>query len=241
MPPARPDSRTYRVLAFVLRPVLSTMTRKDWQGQENVPATGGVIIAANHATQFDPLTFAHYVYDAGRAPKIMAKHSLWDVPVLGRLLSATGMIPVRRGSADALSSLGDAAKALAEGECVAVFPEGTVTRDPELWPMIGKTGVARLALTSRAPVVPVAQYGAHRILPQYSKRFRPYPRKDVAVHAGPPVDLSDLYDRKIDSAVLREATARIMREITALQEQIRGEKAPAQPFDPHRPRKTENP
>ncbi|BDZ43089.1 1-acyl-sn-glycerol-3-phosphate acyltransferase [Paraoerskovia sediminicola] len=236
MPIAHPESKTYRALAVVLRPLLSSMTRKDWQGQANVPATGGVLIAANHATQFDPLTFAHYVYDAGRAPKIMAKHSLWKVPVLGPILTHTGMIPVRRGSSDALASLGDAAKALEAGECVAVFPEGTVTRDPELWPMVGKTGVARLALTTRVPVVPVAQYGAHRILPQYSKKFRPYPRKDVSVHAGPPVDLSDLYDRNIDGAVLREATERIMAAITVLQEGIRGASAPQPPFDPRRSR-----
>ncbi|GIJ00477.1 1-acyl-sn-glycerol-3-phosphate acyltransferase [Sediminihabitans luteus] len=232
MPKAHPESRTYRALGFFLRPLLSSMVVKDWQGQENIPATGGLVVAANHVTQFDPLTFAHYLYDTGRAPKIMAKHSLWDVPVVGRVLRNTGMIPVRRGSSEALASLTLAAEQLEAGECVAVFPEGTVTKDPEMWPMVGKTGVARLALTSRTPVVPVAQFGAHQILAPYSNKFRPWPRKKVSVHAGPPVVLDDLYDRPQDGPTLKEATARIMRAITELEAGIRGVPAPPAPYDP---------
>jgi len=112
-----------------------------------------------------------------------------------------------------------------------VFPEGTLTRDPDLWPMVGKTGAARLALSSGVPVIPVAQWGPQLILPQYSKRLHPFPRKKVSIHAGPPVDLSDLRGRPQDSAVLTEATERIMAAITALLEEIRGEKAPAVRYD----------
>lgn len=239
MTSARPASRTYRAAAVLLRPFLSAMTRRDWQGAEHLAGPGGVIVAANHVTQFDPLTLAHFLYDQGRAPAIMAKHSLWDVPLLGSLLTNTGMIPVRRGSSAALESLETAAARLAEGRCVAVFPEGTVTRDPDLWPMVGKTGTARLALMTNVPVVPVAQFGAHRILPAYSKKFRPIPRKDVAVHAGAPVDLDDLRDRPMDGVVLKEATARIMGAITALEAGIRGE-TPPEPFDPRAARSTED-
>src|SRR5690606_31294283 len=130
----------------------------------------------------------------------------------------TGMIPVHRNTSGAASSLTSAVDRLAAGECVAVFPEGTLTRDPDLWPMTGKTGAARLALSSRAPVIPVAQWGPQEILGQYSKRLRPFPRKRVQVLAGPPVQLEDLYDRPLDSAVLREATERIMDAITVLLE-----------------------
>ncbi len=230
VPPVQPDNRTYRRVAAVVRPILLAITRRDWRGRENIPA-GGFIAAGNHMTNVDPLTFAHFLYDNGRPPKILAKASLFAVPVLGGLLRRTGMIPVQRNTAAAASSLSSAMDALRSGECVAVFPEGTLTRDPDLWPMVAKTGVARLALTTQAPVVPIAQWGAQRILGRYKKLLKPFPPKTVTVVAGPPVDLSDLYDRPQDAATLREATDRVMAAITALLEDIRAEKAPAVPFD----------
>ncbi|MCB7137927.1 lysophospholipid acyltransferase family protein [Cellulosimicrobium marinum] len=230
MPSLPPTPRAYRVLASVLRPILFAITRRDWQGAEHLPPTG-VIVAANHVTEVDPVTLAHFLYDQGRAPKITAKASLWKVPVVGPVLRRTGMIPVHRGTSGAAQALVDSTAQLDGGECVVFFPEGTLTRDPDGWPMQGKTGVARLALTSRAPVVPVGQWGAHRLLAPYGKLFKPIPPKHVAVHAGPPVDLSDLYDRPLDAATLREATDRIMAAITVQVEQIRGEKAPAERFD----------
>src|SRR5690606_689346 len=123
-----------------------------------------------------------------------------------------------------------AVASLEAGECVAVFPEGTLTREPDLWPMAGKTGVARLALTTRAPLIPIAQWGAQDLLGRYKKLLKPFPRKQVTVVAGPPVDLSDLYGRPLDTVVLREATERVMSAITALLEDIRGEKAPAERY-----------
>lgn len=224
-------SFTYRLAAGILKPVLVAMGVKDWQGTEHLPTTGGYLAVANHITNLDPLTFAHFLYDSSRPPRILAKASLWKVPVLKGVLVRTGMIPVHRGTAGAASSLADAVRQLESGECVAVFPEGTLTRDPDLWPMVGKTGAARLALSSGVPVIPVAQWGPQLILPQYSKRLHPFPRKKVSVHAGPPVDLSDLLDRPQDAAVLTEATERIMAAITALLEEIRGEKAPAVRYD----------
>lgn len=224
----------YRVVAGILKPFLRMVGKRDWQGTEHLPSTGGYIAASNHMTNFDPLTFAHYLYDSSRPPRILAKASLWKVPVLGAVLTRTGMIPVHRNTAGAASSLAVAVAQLQGGECVAVFPEGTLTRDPDLWPMVGKTGAARLALSSRVPVVPVAQWGPQDILPQYSKRLRPFPRKKVSVHAGPAVDLADLYDRPMDAAALREATERIMAAITGLLEEIRGESAPAVRFDMRR-------
>ena len=182
-------------------------------------------------TNVDPLTFAHFLYDNGRPPKILAKASLFSVPVLGGLLRRTGMIPVQRNTAAAASSLSAAVDALRSGECVAVFPEGTLTRDPDLWPMVAKTGVARLALTTQAPVIPIAQWGAQRILGRYKKLLKPFPPKPVTVVAGPAVDLSDLYGRPQDAATLREATDRVMAAITTLLEDIREEKAPAVRFD----------
>lgn len=83
MPKAHPDSRAYRLVALIVRPLMFTITRRDWRGEENIPATGGFIAAGNHMSNIDPLTFAHFLYDNGRAPKILAKASLWKVPLLG--------------------------------------------------------------------------------------------------------------------------------------------------------------
>ena len=225
---------TYRIVAVIVKPFLRAMCKRDWQGTEHLPTTGGYIAAANHMTNLDPLTFAHFLYDSSRPPRILAKASLWKVPVLRTVLTKTGMIPVHRNSSGAASSLADAVAQLQSGECVAVFPEGTLTRDPDLWPMVGKTGVARLALSSGVPVIPVAQWGPQEILPQYSKRLRPFPRKKVSIHAGPPVDLTDLHGRPMDASVLKEATERIMTAITTLLEEIREESAPAVRYDMRR-------
>lgn len=227
-------NRAYRNVARLLRPLLYAITRRDWRGAEHLPTGTGFIAAGNHMTNVDPLTFAHFLYDNGTAPRIMAKSSLFGIPVVGGLLRITGMLPVYRGTGAAARSLGAAEEALAAGECVAVFPEGTLTRDPDLWPMTAKTGVARLALTTRTPVVPIAQWGAQNLLGRYRKLFKPIPPKRITVLAGPPVDLSDLYDRPQDTATLREATERVMAAITAQLAEIRGEEPPATPYDPRR-------
>jgi 1-acyl-sn-glycerol-3-phosphate acyltransferase len=219
------------MVAMIVRPFLRATTRRDWRGTGNLPREGGFIAAGNHATEIDPLTFAHVLYDNGFAPRILAKASLFKVPGFGAILRATGQLAVDRGTTRAGDSLEPAVAALAAGEVVAVFPEGTLTRDPDLWPMAGKTGVARLALASRVPVIPIAQWGATELLPRYSKRLRPFPRKQIYVIVGRAVPLDDLYDRPRDSAVLREATERVLDAITALLEQIRGESAPTPRFD----------
>ncbi|HEY0187216.1 MAG TPA: lysophospholipid acyltransferase family protein [Cellulomonas sp.] len=227
-------NRAYRNLARILRPPLYAVQRRDWRGAENLPTGTGFIAAGNHLTNIDPFTFVHYLYDNGVAPKILAKSSLFRVPVVGWVLRSTGQIPVHRYTTEAGKSLTTAEEALAEGECVAVFPEGTLTRDPDLWPMVAKTGVARLALTSQVPVVPIAQWGAQELLGRYSKRFRPIPPKKITVVAGPPVDLSDLYGKPLETATLREATERVMSAITALLAEIRGETPPAEVYDMRR-------
>lgn len=231
MPVARPESRAFRAIAWLVRTLMFAIVRYEWSGGRNLPPQGGFIAAANHATELDALTFAHYLFDHGYEPRILAKRSLFTAPVVGWVLRATNMIPVDRGTADAGRSLQDAREQLGAGACVAIFPEGTITRDPDLWPMEGKTGLARIALSTRMPVVPVAQWGATDVLPRYGRMLRPFPRKRVQVVAGPPVDLSDLYDRPLDSATLREATSRVMDAITQLLAGLRGEPAPAARFD----------
>ncbi|MFD8757135.1 lysophospholipid acyltransferase family protein, partial [Kitasatospora sp. NPDC059577] len=206
--------------------------RPDWRGTEHFPRQGGYITAVNHNSVFDPFVYGYFQYRTGLPPRFLIKSSLFTRPLVGPLLRAAGQIPVERASSRAAQALDGAREALARGECVAIYPEGTLTRDPDLWPGPGKTGAARLALMTRAPVVPVAQWGAHRVVPPYGlggRRVRLRPRPTFVVAVGPPVDLSDLYDLEPTAAVLHEASARIMAAITAVLEDIRGERHPGHP------------
>jgi 1-acyl-sn-glycerol-3-phosphate acyltransferase len=116
---------------------------------------------------------------------------------------------------------------------LGVYPEGTLTRDANSWPMVAKTGLARLAVMSKAPVIPVAQWGAQRVLPAYSKKFRLFPRTKLQVKAGAPLDFSKWYGKEGDPEAMAEATAYAMAAITSILEELRGEKRPADIFDPH--------
>lgn len=221
-----------RLAVVVLRPLLMVLTHRDWRGGERIPRTGGVLVVVNHNSYFDPLTVAHFVWDSGRTPRFLAKASLFRLPLAGRVLAGAGQIPVYRHSSDAAKAYSAAVQAVRSGECVVIYPEGTVTRDPDLWPMVGKTGAARVALATGAPVVPVAQWGSHEILAPYAKRPRFFPRKTVRFSAGPAVELDDLRAQPLNAEVLRTASTRILAAITVQLESIRGERAPAQRFDP---------
>ena len=232
---------TYRTVAFFVKPLLWLMSARKWEGVENFPEKGGLIVASNHTSNIDPLTMAHFVYNNAGAPKILAKASLWKIPLVGTLLRKTGQIPVERGTANAAASLKAAKIQLDAGNVVAVFPEGTLTKDPDLWPMVAKTGVARMALISQKPVIPVAQWKVHEVLPQKAKFPTLIPRKKVQILAGPPVDLRDLYDQPLNSVTLQEATRRIMKEITNLLGELRGQTPPEEPYHPVKAKIQEKP
>ncbi len=221
--------------AASLRPVLWLSTRPDWRGAENIPPSGGCLIVANHTSMFDPPVVAHFVYDNGRSPRFLAKSSLFKVPLMGRVLRGAGQIPVYRESRDATKAFTAAVEAVNRGECVLVYPEGTVTRDPQLWPMAGKTGAARIALATGAPVIPVAQWGAQLVLPRHAKFPRLLPPKKVVVRAGPPVDLDDLRGSDHTADVLREVTERLLDAVTGLLGEIRGEQPPPRRLDSRTP------
>jgi 1-acyl-sn-glycerol-3-phosphate acyltransferase len=216
---------------MLLRALVMPLTRRDWQGAEHLPSTGGFVVCPNHISYVDPFAFAHFLYDNGHPPFFLAKSEVFEIPVLGRLLTAAQQIPVHRGTSEAAQAFSAAVAAVQDGKCVPIFPEGTLTRDPQMWPMTARTGAARVALTTRCPVIPVAQWGPQEILGPYAKRPHVLPPKTMRMLAGPPVDLSDLYDRPLDAATLKEATARILDAITRQLETLRGEKAPAIRFD----------
>lgn len=221
----------YRFAAAILRPPLMVLTKRDWRGAEQIPRTGGVILCTNHVSYFDPLSFAHFVHDRGRTIRFLAKEALFRIPLIGRVIKGAGQIPVYRGSRDAALAYRGALAAIHRGECVAIYPEGTVTRDPELWPMVGKTGAARVALATGAPLIPIAQWGPHEVLAPYSKRLRLFPRKTMHLAAGPPVDLSEFAGRDLTPELLRAATEKIMAAIAAQLAELRGDQPPAVRFD----------
>jgi len=227
-------SKGWRVFVVaILRVLLRLLMRYEWSGRENFPKTGGVILAPNHLSYADWPAVALFSDAYGhRFPVFMIKSAIFEVKVLGPLMYKLGELPVYRGRGDAGLVLKQAEQALRKGACVIVYPEGTASRDPDLWPMVGKTGAARLALTTGAPVIPVAHWGAQVILPYGTSKPHLWPRKTVRMVAGPPVDLSAYAGQRLSASVLRAATADIMADITGLLAKIRQETPPAVPYDP---------
>ncbi|MFN2538889.1 MAG: lysophospholipid acyltransferase family protein [Mycobacteriales bacterium] len=220
----------YRLAVVLLKPLLLALTRRRWSGFENVPDDGGVILAANHISYADPLILADAIaFSTKRMPRYLAKASLFEGNgIVGRTMRGAGQIPVHRNTADASAALKDAVDALHRGELITIYPEGTVTRDPDKWPMAARTGVARLALLSGAPVIPIAQWGAQQIHDSYRRKgIHLLPRHDVIVQAGPAVDLEPFRGKELTSEVLHQATDAIMAAIREMLEGIRDEPAPA--------------
>jgi 1-acyl-sn-glycerol-3-phosphate acyltransferase len=227
---------SYRFTVAILFPFLRVAVRWDIRdGDRLTDEPGGVIVAPNHLSWFDPFVMAFAVWTADRPPRFLGKEAVFRIPVLGRIIAGAGQIPVYRETADASSAIRDALSALGRGECVVVYPEGTMTRDPGLWPMSGKTGAVRLALESGRPLVPVAQWGPQEVMRPYVKEFRILPRKTMRVWVGEPVDLSDLRALPVDHDVLEQGTDRLMDAITDLLAGIRGEPAPAERLTFRRP------
>ena len=221
-------------LAAIVVPLVSLIARVEIIDGEKLPRQGPYVLAPSHSTEFDPLIVALAVWRMGRAPRFMAKESLFKVPVLGWALRATGMVPVARSSsASAARQTIAASELLVEhGRGVIVYPEGTLTRDPDLWPMRGKTGAVRLALADDIPLVPMAHWGAQDILPRYGKLSLWPLRRHVRVIVGDPVDLSQWSGKQAQPAALVAGTDRLMNDIAQLLSQLRGEPAPEKRWNP---------
>jgi 1-acyl-sn-glycerol-3-phosphate acyltransferase len=224
----------WNIAVPLVKPLLLATTTRTWVGGEKLPETGGCIVVFNHVSHVDPLIAAHFVYDHGRLPRYLAKSGLFKNRVLGFFLTAAGQIPVERLTKSAVGAYDAAVAAVRNGECVVVYPEGTLTRDPAQWPMTGKTGAARIALETGCPVIPVGQWGPQQLLAPYARRPNLFPRKHITMRAGDPVDLSDLVALPRTPEVVQQATDRIMAALTEQVALIRGEVAPAERFDPRR-------
>ncbi|GAB3843463.1 lysophospholipid acyltransferase family protein [Nesterenkonia populi] len=219
-------SPAWRFAAGIVRPGMNVLMGKDWQGLEKIPSDGCIVVA-NHVSAVDPLAVLHAVYRSGTTPHIMAKESLFRVPVLGALMRKVQLIPVARGDREKSQQSFEAAyEIIQQGGAVVIYPEGTLTKDPGLWPMRMKTGAARLALITGAPVIPLSHWGTHRFLPRGKKLPRILPRRRYSLRADKPVDLSDLRGRPLSRTLLAEATQRIEQALTDGVAELRGEPAP---------------
>jgi len=222
-------------LAAIVVPLAGLIFKVEVEGGEKLPREGAYVLAPNHMSEIDPIVVAVAVWRMGRAPRFMAKESLFRVPVLGWVLRKTGMVPVARSSSSsaARSTIEESEKLVRHGRGVIVYPEGTLTRDPDLWPMRGKTGAVRVALEGDIPLIPLAHWGVQEVMPRYGKSISLWPpRKRVRVVIGEPVDLGDFRDEHMQPSALNAATARLMDAIAVLVGRLRGQTPPAERWDP---------
>jgi 1-acyl-sn-glycerol-3-phosphate acyltransferase len=202
---------------------------------------GPLILAPNHIGTFDPIALTAACLVRRIHPRIMATGGLFRAPIVGAAFRASGHIRVDRRTATVADALQVAKRALDQRSVLLGYPEGKISLDPGGWPERGKTGLARLALAARVTVVPVAQWGAHEVLPWGFPRgtmraiTRAVTRHPVLrVHFGAPVDLSDLDSSRPGAA--QKATDRIMDAITEDLQKLRVQE-PRLPrwIDPGRP------
>lgn len=202
--------------------------KRVYRNAERIPREGGALLLLNHVSHMDPAVDAVFVHRQKRVPRFLGKESLTRTPLFGKIFVGAGQIPVSRGSAAAGDSLKAAHQALADGKVVVIYPEGTITKDPDGWPKKPFTGAARLALETDVPVIPIARWGTNHIFNGYTKKFTPFPRKKITHLVGEPMDLSAYKNGSTRSASkLREVTDLMMTEITALLAEIRQEEPPA--------------
>jgi len=223
----------FKIGAGILIPIFRLVMKRDWRGAEKLPKSGPVIVVSNHLSYLDVLVLSDFLFTNGRAPRYLGKSGVFRVPIIGKILLAAGQIPVERETDDAKKAVDHAKILLEKGHLLGVYPEGTLTRDENLWPMIAKTGCARLALATDTPVIPIAQWGSQKILPRYTNRIHLFPRKTIEIRVGDPINLAPWKGKHEDPQALIEATAAIMQALTVMIEDMRGEKRPALIFDPH--------
>jgi 1-acyl-sn-glycerol-3-phosphate acyltransferase len=209
----------YHVTEWLLRPVVVPWFRWNLEGMEHIPAHGPLLVAANHISYFDPLVAALAIDNAGRRPRFLTKSELFDSPFLRPILDGTRQIKVERGSGST-APVDQALAALRDDQVVVVYPEATITRNPDFSPMQGKTGIARLALTSEVPVMPFAVWGTQPVWQRGGRRSLKRGRP-IWAKASAPLDLSEFSDRRDDPATLRAATDRIMEEVARLVDDLR--------------------
>lgn len=188
----------YAVAKTIFRALFRFLFRVRVTGAENLPSEGPVVLCSNHISWWDPPNVGCAVT---RKVHFMAKEELFQIPILGFLITRMGAFPVRRGTADR-TAIRRALEVLRQGGVLGLFPEGTRSRTGRLRP--AEPGAALIAIRSGAPVLPVAIEGPYR-------PFRP-----VAVRIGPPLSLAAHDGGRITQATLARASREIMAGIAAL-------------------------
>jgi 1-acyl-sn-glycerol-3-phosphate acyltransferase len=217
--PVRPVEPWFHFAEFALRPPIAVWFNWRFEGMEHIPAEGPVLVACNHISYLDPLAHANMLVKAGRRPRFLAKKELYGNWLVRHVLEGAHQIPVERGSGSTAPVL-SAVQALREGEAVVVYPEGTITRNPDSSPMEGKTGVARLTLVSDVPVLPLAVWGSQYVWQREGLKDVRFGRP-IWVKAGPPIDFSEFDEHRDDPATLRKVTDAVMDELARLVEDLR--------------------
>jgi 1-acyl-sn-glycerol-3-phosphate acyltransferase len=201
----------YDVVKLLLQPLLRMFFRVRVTGAEHIPATGPLILAANHQafcdSVFIPLVVPRRVTFVAKSDYFKSWKTRW-------FFRAVGQIPMERGGGKASSeSLNEALKLLAAGGVLGIYPEGTRSPDERLHR--GRTGVARLVLAAGCPVVPVGIRGTREVQPIGKKMLKPF--RTVEIRFGEPIDFRARYgDRLQDRLVLRQITDELMFEISEL-------------------------
>jgi 1-acyl-sn-glycerol-3-phosphate acyltransferase len=232
--PGRAAAVLYAVAAAALGLVTATVSRvtiERQRGYRHVARAlpvGPIIVIANHTSYADGVLLVLACRRLGRSLRLLAKAGLFRVPLFGRALRSLGFIPVARGEAGGGGALDAATQALAAGEAVGIFPEGTITGDPNRWPLRSKTGAVRLALQTGAPIVPVAMVGAEGLLDRSGnvrrllKNIVLRPRVEIAV--GDAIDVRSLAGGRHDPPpeTVRQLADVVMGELVALLAEVRG-------------------
>ncbi|QOL32042.1 lysophospholipid acyltransferase family protein [Bifidobacterium eulemuris] len=229
---AQNPKATKRLLAGVSVVFRASCKTKAW-GLEHVPETGTFITAATHVTMFDVFVPMMSLFHQGRRPRYMAKAEMAKWPLIGKWFQLVGMQPVQRRSGKAKDIVDTSIDIVTSGRPLTVWPEGTVTRDPQKWPMSMKNGVGMIALESsrrlgyQVPLFCAVTWGAASI-----NHWWPWPRKNVVMCYDAALDYADLLEgmdgwgEEPPVELADELTRRIRVRMTEIMAEIRGEQAP---------------
>lgn len=209
----------FQIARWVVLPIAYTYFSWRFEDLQKIPAAGPVLVACNHASYLDPIANAYAVVKAGRRPRFLSKIEMFQIPLIGRVMRGAGQIPVRRGTRDRTPLL-KAGEALDRGEVVMIYPEGTVTKREDGLPMLGKTGVVRLALETNVPITPMASWGSAPVW-QKSGPGNLRPRRPIWVKVGDPIVVAGRGVEVGDPEGLRMLTQEVMGAITELATDLR--------------------
>ncbi len=194
------------------RLLFAIIFRRKIVGAENIPQDGPALICANHQSFIDPPLVGSSVR---RPIHYMARHDLFSVPVLGRLIARVNAFPVKRAGGGDPAAFKNIFRLLQDKEIVLLFPEGTRSRDGNLQKPLPGAGL--IVYQAKVPVIPCYVHGSREVLPRGSRFLHFHP---LTVTFGRPIDFSAYYQREKSKDLYREISAKIMSEIAALKAQM---------------------